>query len=72
MNLSGLNCYSIIKPVSNEAPRNVCDEYIQKAYFAFVDACDEGVAFKCRDFDWVVWHMHVITGTYPSIRCHTY
>ena len=72
MNLSGLNCYSVINPVPNEAPRNVCDEHIQRAYFAFVDADDEGVAFRCRDFDRVTPHMHVITGTRPWIRCHTY
>ena len=72
MNLSSLNCYLIINPVPNEAPRNVCDEYIQKDYFAFVDAGDEGVAFKCRDFDRVASHMHVITCTNPWIRCHIY
>ena len=35
MNLSGMNCYVCVNPVPNDAPRNVKDEQIKRAYYAF-------------------------------------
>ena len=72
MNLSGMNCYVCVNPVPNDAPRNVKDEHIKRAYFAYVDADDLGAAERCREFEAFKPHMHVTTGTIPFIRCHTY
>ena len=72
MNLRRMNCYVCVNPVPNDAPRNVKDEHIKRAYYAFVDADDLGAAERCRDFDMFTPHMFVITGTAPFIRACTY
>jgi hypothetical protein len=66
------NIYCVVNPVPQEAPKAAKDLDIKRAFFAFVDADENGAANRARSCDLFSSEFEVVTGLKPHFRNHVY
>lgn len=66
------NIYCVVNPVPQGVPKAAKDNYIKRAFFAFVDADEGGAADRARSCDVFSKEFEVVTGLKPHFRNHIY